>query len=368
MRASVVARAAWCRPVPASRMPVTTLTRPRSLIQATLGLAVLAAAAFGVPARAAYSDVYVFGDSLSDMGRVYALTGGTFPAPPLYAAGRFSNGPVAVETMTLALTGSPLLATHNFAVGGARTGVSPFPNTSPGPSNPTPPTSDNNNDFLTGTGLQRQAAQFQAGLAGSRADPNALYVVWAGSNDMSQAQVLGNVDGAQWSRVIGNIETAIDSLAAAGATHFFVPNIPNLGLTPRAAAGGPAEAAAASFLSGQFDAQLATRLAGFDAARPAIDLKLFDVYSLITTVVASVRTNGSYLGLTDVTTQCQSGCADPAASLFWDDLHPTAVGHALLGNAFAVALVPEPETYALMLGGLGIVAWEARRRAARRAC
>ena len=33
----------------------------------------------------------------------------------------------------------------------------------------------------------------------------------------------------------------------------------------------------------------------------------------------------------------------------------------------AVAAIPEPETYALMLGGLGVIAWVARRRRARKA-
>lgn len=321
---------------------------------------VLSAVALGctlsAPASAAYSDVYVFGDSLSDIGRVYAATGGTFPAPPAYATGRFSNGAVAVETLTLDLTGRPLSLSHDFAFGGARTGVSPFPNT------PTSPPSDNNADQLNGTGLLRQTQLFQLGLGGAQADPNALYVVWAGSNDFSQPQVLANAGGTQWARVIGNIETAIANLAADGATHFFVPNVPNLGLTPRALAAGSAAAGAASFLSGQFDTLLATSLASFDAAHPEFDVKLFDVYGFVTTVVTDVRTNGSFMGLTDVTSECQNGCADPAASLFWDDEHPTAAAHALLGAAFTAALVPEPETNAMMIGGLGVLAWVGLRR------
>jgi hypothetical protein len=36
-----------------------------------------------------------------------------------------------------------------------------------------------------------------------------------------------------------------------------------------------------------------------------------------------------------------------------------------IGTAlFAIAPIPEPETYALMLGGLGVLAWAARRRKA----
>lgn len=43
--------------------------------------------------------------------------------------------------------------------------------------------------------------------------------------------------------------------------------------------------------------------------------------------------------------------------------HTNALGQYTSGS-FQVAAVPEPETYALMLGGLGLVGWMARRRKA----
>src|SRR4029453_12923135 len=42
-----------------------------------------------------FSRIIVFGDSLSDTGNFYHLTGGFPPAP--YANGRFSNGPLWIE-------------------------------------------------------------------------------------------------------------------------------------------------------------------------------------------------------------------------------------------------------------------------------
>ena len=67
----------------------------------------------------AYSNVFVYGDSLSDTGNIYFITGHTTPPSPPYYNGRFSNGPLAVEYLANALH-SPLTS---FAWGGATTGI-----------------------------------------------------------------------------------------------------------------------------------------------------------------------------------------------------------------------------------------------------
>ena len=41
-----------------------------------------------------YTGIYVFGDSLSDSGRLFAAT--QIPPPPYYQ-GRFSNGPIWID-------------------------------------------------------------------------------------------------------------------------------------------------------------------------------------------------------------------------------------------------------------------------------
>lgn len=45
-------------------------------------------------------------------------------------------------------------------------------------------------------------------------------------------------------------------------------------------------------------------------------------------------------------------------------LHYTPAGGIESSGSYSVTAVPEPETYALMLGGLGLVGWMARRRKA----
>src|SRR5688500_10530276 len=76
--------------------------------------------------------LYVAGDSLSDQGNGFNLTGGTFPPPPYDE--RASNGPVAVEYLASAL-GVPLTPSTtggtNYAVVGAATGPVGIPSAPP---------------------------------------------------------------------------------------------------------------------------------------------------------------------------------------------------------------------------------------------
>ena len=63
------------------------------------------------------------------------------------------------------------------------------------------------------------------------ADPDALYTVWAGPNDMFLIE-----DPAQAPAIIQqaveNLGTAIVGLYGMGARHILVPNMPDLGATP----------------------------------------------------------------------------------------------------------------------------------------
>ena len=94
--------------------------------------------AMGLPASAnaslqSLSDMFVFGDSLSDGGNSgivsRAATGGTVTFPPApYYNGQYSNGPVAVEYLWQSYNGGASLAPSlaggtNYAIGGATSGV-----------------------------------------------------------------------------------------------------------------------------------------------------------------------------------------------------------------------------------------------------
>jgi len=76
------------------RLPGGSVRRTvmRQLTVAACAVASLCLAVSPVAAPV-YSAFYVFGDSLSDVGNVYAASGGAEPASPYYA-GEFSNGPI----------------------------------------------------------------------------------------------------------------------------------------------------------------------------------------------------------------------------------------------------------------------------------
>ena len=100
-------------------------------------------------AAAPITSLYVFGDSLSDQGNGFVLTGGAFPPQPY--AQRASNGPVAVERLAsdlgIALAPAALGGT-NYAVVGATSGTANISATV------------YQQPVLAGTGLLTQVAEF----------------------------------------------------------------------------------------------------------------------------------------------------------------------------------------------------------------
>ena len=69
------------------------------------------------PRSDSINELYVFGDSLSDMGTVFRMTGGMYQPNPTYYKGRYSNGRVWVEYLADRLK-LPSDRVTNFAYGG----------------------------------------------------------------------------------------------------------------------------------------------------------------------------------------------------------------------------------------------------------
>jgi outer membrane lipase/esterase len=336
-------------------MHAPLITRQITRLMAAATLAVASTGAL------AYSNVFIFGDSLSDSGNnglalgvpngvPQAITSDFFiPSLPFAPFGTYSNGPVWATPFAagLGLSATPSLAGgSNFAFGGARTlanGTGPggFP-------------------FSATT----QVGQF-LGATGGIAPSNALYVVAIGGNDARDAleslgpnpslpQIVGTISAAsnQFAINVGNI---VDTLQAAGAQNIIVWNAPNLGTAPAVVGQGAGAIGLATLLAQSMNDALDYRLS-FETG-----VFTFDVFGLVGQVVANP---GAY-GLSNVTNACVTGiCMDPSTYLFWDGIHPSAAGHQLIaGEMLQLAqAIPEPGTWLLMaLGLVGLVGWKRRQ-------
>ena len=77
---------------------------------------------------------------------------------------------------------------------------------------------------------------------------------------------------------------------------------------------------------------------------PGIEIAEFNVYTTVDTVIAEVLNNEQPFGMTNTNTACiEPGvapfrCDTPDQFLFWDGIHPTKAGHAILAQKAAEVL------------------------------
>lgn len=297
----------------------------------------------------------IFGDSLSDAGNIFTLSQGAFPPSPPYAQ-KFSNGPLWVEAIAADLGLSPAISSSavpsilsgaiappadgiNYAVAGSfssdvNVGGPPLP------------------------GLQQQIATFSAlSQAGAPPSSNALHILLAGGNDYNEA-ILSATSAADLAglaeQVTNNIVGATSALFSAGAKNVLVSNLPNLGLQPFADSVNefnPQGANILSALSSEHNQLLSQKLAALKSTLLSTDASIteFDLESITSEIAA----NPSAFGFENAEESCLTNfqidntftgiCSDPDKFFFWDDVHPTAAGHAFIAQAALDALTKSDE-------------------------
>jgi phospholipase/lecithinase/hemolysin len=287
-------------------------------------------------AQSRFSGIVVFGTSLSDAGNAFALVGDTSTPPdfalsPLlipsapYARGghHFSNGATWVEqfarSVGLSASVRPALidpSATNYAVGAARA-------------------YDDGLNF----NLTRQVDTFLE-RSGNVASVQALYVIEMGGNDIRDALTVyaaGGNGGPILGRAIASIAANIQRLYAAGAREFLVWLPPNVALTPAIRSLSPAAQGLGSFLTQLFDTNLAAVLVQLSQGLPGTTFAQLDAFQLLNAIVA----DPAAFHLANVTTACLTpniapfSCANVDEFLFWDGIHPTKAGHAIVADEAA---------------------------------
>jgi len=286
-----------------------------------------------VHAQEDYSQIFIFGDSLSDSGNVYLSSGETSKAPydlvPSYpyAIGghHFSNGKTWAErfaqSLSLNNSGKPSLGNSgkngNYAFGGARA-------------------RPNSGSLAPDSGMQIDAFLWDYVTAPS----DALYVIQFGGNDIRDAlfNPLAAYDIIQGA--LNAVATDIQDLYAAGARNFLVANSPNLAHAPAVKLAGPQAVAGAQLLSDMYNGFLEGILQQFQAL-PGTTFYRLDMAGFIDGVVD----HPDDYGLTNVGSPClifwtnsDAKCENPEEYLFWDGIHPTAAGHNALADV-AIATI-----------------------------
>ncbi|KAB8314729.1 SGNH/GDSL hydrolase family protein [Tolypothrix campylonemoides VB511288] len=255
------------------------------------------------------NQLYVFGDSLSDVGNVLQATGGTYPPSPPYFQGRYSNGPVWVEYLASDLGLTPKQNT-NFAYGGATTGSGSM------------------------NGIPSLLAQVDSFTKAHRqVNANALYVLWAGANDYLHGTTTNPTQLSE------NLSRAVQSLSKAGAKKILVANLPDLGKLP-----GTSNNSYSSALSSLTVAHNLSLAKSLDVLKQELgsDTQIIelDVYSLYHQAI----TDPAKFGLTNVTSAClnnAASCSNPNKFLFWDGIHPTTAAHQILAKTALRAVSTE---------------------------
>jgi phospholipase/lecithinase/hemolysin len=252
-----------------------------------------------------YSNLYVFGDSYCDVGNLHA------PVP--YYQGRWSNGPLWVEHIA-GFLGVPLTPSSaggsDYAWDGAAVTQS---NYSPS--------------------IPQQVEEYLSTRDG-KADPDALFILEGGTNDILTTTST-NPEEIGYQIALG-LANSVQRLRAAGARHFVISNLFDIGLLPIAAPKAGFASAAATAANSHLD-----HLLFEDRQREGVHILRLNTFSLLN----AIAKDPSHFGFVDVTDPCKitTPCADPDHWFFFDSVHLTEFAQSDLAVAVETLLTDRGE-------------------------
>ncbi|MGD1805441.1 SGNH/GDSL hydrolase family protein [Dapis sp. BLCC M126] len=311
-----------------------------------------------------FSQMFVFGDSLSDPGN----TNGPTKNSSLYFERRASNGYVFTDILASYLDLDPVTFYKPDRGGVSSDGA----NFAKGGNN-------------SGDDLDKQLNSFLGGLEGQSANSNALYTLWIGSTDYlsgTKDYIAGNSPNIV-DTTVENVIDGIRDLYNVGARDFLIPNLLSFTNSDFHKIQGIDENIF-NQLTDDHNQKLELEIAEFEEEFSEVTITLLDVNSTFDDILE----NPGEFGFTNVTDswlecngfKCDVNPTDPAPPdgnlsdgnlsdgyLYWDYIHPTTKFYQLIANEAISVLnseynqdvpeysqdVPEP-TSTLSLLGLGL--------------
>jgi phospholipase/lecithinase/hemolysin len=310
-------------------------------------LALLAPFGFSVRAQQApaFTQIVVFGDSLSDAGndahRADARYSVRYPSKVFnYTDARFTDGsdttPSAAKFagvwheqlarifLNLTPAGNSLDAGSDFAFGGATTN-----------DGSTEKTLTSSGDLtITIDNLGKQVDDY---LAAQSIDPDALYIIWGGTVDL-----LDDASASSVTATVRRMAALVNRLASAGARNFAVPNVPPLGSFPHFSDAPDKEILvdeACADYRRQLKTVLNNTIQAFGNQDIALNIYPVDVWQRFVQMFAAP---GDF-GLVDISRPARGLSVNADEFLFWDDIHPTTAGHFQIASE-ANRAITNPES------------------------
>jgi thermolabile hemolysin len=253
----------------------------------------------------AFDAIVAFGDSLTDTGNE--------PAEPyLHYQGRWSNGPLWIEYLSVRL-GFPYNASNNLAHSGAQT-------------------DDTYNQVQIYTPTNDVS--------------NTLFVVWAGGNDFLQEYKTYWFNDAGWAQFTSysanNLSNAVVNLRSKGARYILVPNTVDVTTIPLL---NKLPGFLRSYLQSKvkmFNNKLSRALTTLQTTYPDITIYKADIYLGEKLLLKNYKADGfkkkSIDALSDPSLLDKSFDGPGAKYVFWDPIHPTSKAHSYIADWFYTAI------------------------------
>lgn len=311
-------------------------------------------------------DVVIFGDSLSDDGNLYRYLK-IIPKSPPYYLGRFSNGPTWAEHIGNYYYQKSFASYSNYAYGGA-TAILHHPRT---------------DSFIAPVILIEEITSYLSRTE-HKDRSKTHFGLWIGANDYLYER-MEDIDFLT-TKVVQSMMRSVSSILDQGGKRFFIMNLPDLSQIPYAHNNHMEQRLGQ--LTEMHNRKLEAAVKSLQQKYPNVEITYVDIYSIFLDILKNPDAYNQEYGthVTNLTDSCWEGdvlgrerssliktlrenhidnvlgktfstyeltdmilsnpalssaytqnnnlepCANPDDHLFWDDMHPTAVIHQVLGK------------------------------------